>query len=136
MKNLAEMLKSSAYIVCVILISAALSVAFAKPPVKVESESTKITRVFACDGFDVTLDIREHSPIIASILLEDGTWVEVPTNDRSNDDDRLFLYNILNNKIAVMGATLDKTGVFLQIYRDFDFYKAHQPQHSLRCRRI
>lgn len=92
-----------------------------------KSEAKQIK--FGCDGFDVTLDQFENRPIVASITFEPGTWVEVP---ESGDSDTIHLFNIVNSKLAVMG--MDHHGsLFLQIYRDYDFYKAHQPQHSLRC---
>lgn len=84
---------------------------------------------FGCDGFDVTLDQFENRHIVASITFEPGTWVEVP---ESGDSNTIHLFNIVNSKLAVMG--MDHHGsLFLQIYRDYDFYQAHQPQHSLRC---
>lgn len=92
-----------------------------------ESEAKQVK--FGCDGFDVTLDQFENRPIVASITFEAGTWVEVP---ESGDSNTVYLFNIANSKLAIMGKS-PQGHLFLQIYRDYDFYKAHQPQHSLRC---
>lgn len=103
----------------------ALTIFFGVLTFKSEAKQVK----FGCDGFDVTLDQFENRPIVASITFEPGTWVEVP---ESGDSNTIHLFNIVNSKLAVMG--MDHHGsLFLQIYRDYDFYKAHQPQHSLRC---
>ena len=85
---------------------------------------------FSCDGYEAVLQRTGNQPITASIIPEGGIWTEVPPNGKS---DSIFLYNIVTSKLAVMGKNLDGT-LFLQIYRDIDFYHAHQPQHSLRCR--
>lgn len=103
----------------------ALTIFFGVLTFKSEAKQVK----FGCDGFGVTLDQFENRPIVASITFEPGTWVEVP---ESGDSNTIHLFNIVNSKLAVMG--MDHHGsLFLQIYRDYDFYQAHQPQHSLRC---
>lgn len=99
------------------------------------SASSTKTVNFNCEGWKVTLQTTGNNPVVASILPEDGTWVELPNNDPSGDNMNLMLLNIEHGKLAVMGTNRigGVDSVFLQLYRDIDFYNAHQPQHSLRC---
>lgn len=103
----------------------ALTILFGVLSFKSEAKQVK----FSCDGFEIVLEQWENRPLAASITFEAGTWVEVP---ESGDSNTVYLFNITNSKLAVMGKS-PQGHLFLQIYRDYDFYKAHQPQHSLRC---
>lgn len=62
--------------------------------------------------------------------------MEIPSN-KPGGDAALFLYNVVNSKLAVMQYVpiggVDE--LILQIYKDIDFYQAHQQQNSLRCRK-
>lgn len=110
----------------VMLTSAIWNVVFAAP--------TVTTLNYSCDGFSVTLQRTGNQPITASIFPSEGTWIEIPDNDPSGDSVNLFMWNIEKSKVAVMGVN-SQSGLYLQIYRDIDFYKAHQPEHSLRCKK-
>lgn len=69
-----------------------------------------------------------------SIIREKGVWLEVPTDELG---DILFFYNIATSKVAVVSAPLigGVQTMVLQTYRDVDFYRAHQSEFNLRCKR-
>lgn len=70
-----------------------------------------------------------------TISTEGGIWIEIPYNDGEEHHEQEFYYNIANSQIAVTGVN-HHNQPYLQIYRDFDFYKAKVAKHSLRCRLV
>lgn len=88
---------------------------------------------YNCGGWTAELQ-SEGGPITASFLPEVGTWIEIPTNDRSADDLNIYFLNIETKKIAVMGVNR-KNQIFLQTFRNHSAYKLNRIEHSLLCRR-
>lgn len=88
---------------------------------------------YQCDGYSITLDVKEDSPIIASIWPESGPWVEIPNNDRSGDDLSLALFGVESSQLAIMGKS--HSGLYLEIYRNIENYSRNIAEHKLRCRK-
>lgn len=86
---------------------------------------------FDCTGYKVSLISTPYGTWNAAISFEEGSWVEVPPNGKS---DVLKLINLDNQRLTVMGIQYPNQ-VYIQIYRSLDAYNAKLPDHSLQCRK-